>query len=404
MLVTYRITNYKSFSDAQTFDLRATQQNEFPDSLYEFNDIKINKKACIIGPNGSGKSQLIRSIYDLSKAVDNENLKVLSQPFKLNNENPLKPTKFEIVVYVEHAKSLLSYTLSVFRNKVVEESLYCRKNEKNQHNKMIFNRIGDNINISSDYSSHESLLANVSNTRLVIKVLAGLNIDAIDNFKSWCAKNLLVEPKLINMNGILETLLDQAHDEFYEDHEEFCQFHEAISKFVNKHLHCFGTNVDSIKISLNSENKTIITVIPKTFSDEALTLTLSEAREFYSTGTFNLITLFILLGIVENFTGIIMFDEIDSTFHHKLSRELINIITKGKGNSPQLLLTTHDILLLDNDFRRDSIYAITKDATLSSQIKRVSEYSIRKDAKLSLKYLSDEFGALPKILEFSCDQ
>ncbi|KFK48145.1 hypothetical protein, partial [Vibrio vulnificus] len=82
MLVTYRITNYKSFGDTQMFDLRATQQNEFPNSLYEHNDLRVNKKACIIGPNGSGKSQLLRSLIDLCKAVNAEDLKGISQPFR----------------------------------------------------------------------------------------------------------------------------------------------------------------------------------------------------------------------------------------------------------------------------------------------------------------------------------
>ncbi|EHY1011545.1 AAA family ATPase [Vibrio vulnificus] len=403
MLVTYRITNYKSFGDTQMFDLRATQQNEFPNSLYEHNDLRVNKKACIIGPNGSGKSQLLRSLIDLCKAVNAEDLKGISQPFRLNNVNPLEPTKFEVVAYVKNINSLLSYTLSVLNGKVIEESLYCRKNEKNQHNKMIFNRSSNKVEISPDYSTHEALLSTVTNTRLIIKVLSGLSIDVIDQYITWCSKNILIEPRVISYEGLLENLLDQAHDEVYNDYEKTRQFHKDIEDYANKYLHCFGINVEKVNISLNNENKTTISVIPKTLADEKIRLTISEAKNFYSTGSFNLITLFILLGIVHHWTGVILFDEIDSTFHHKLSKEIINIISSDDNNSPQLILTTHDILLLDNNFRRDSIYTITKGEHLKSHIDRVSKYSIRKDAKLSLKYLSDEFGALPRILENYCD-
>ncbi|HFQ5370722.1 TPA: ATP/GTP-binding protein, partial [Vibrio vulnificus] len=294
-------------------------------------------------------------------------------------------------------------TLSVLNGKVIEESLYCRKNEKNQHNKMIFNRSANKVEISPDYSTHEALLSTVTNTRLIINVLSGLSIDVIDQYITWCSKNILIEPRVINYEGLLEKLLDQAHDEVYNDYEQTRQFHKNIEDYANKYLHCFGINVEKVNISFNNENKTTISVIPKTLADEKIRLTISEAKDFYSTGSFNLITLFILLGIVHYWTGVILFDEIDSTFHHKLSKEIINIISSDDNNSPQLILTTHDILLLDNDFRRDSIYTITKGEHLKSHIDRVSKYSIRKDAKLSLKYLSDEFGALPRILENYCD-
>jgi AAA15 family ATPase/GTPase len=95
-------------------------------------------------------------------------------------------------------------------------------------------------------------------------------------------------------------------------------------------------------------------------------------------------------------------DEYDGPLHNKLSVGILDLIKDTENTLPnQMIMTTHDILLLDHQFRRDSIFILSKDENLSTVINKASDYSVRKDAKLSLKYLNNEFGSLPNILSMN---
>ena len=66
----------------------------------------------------------------------------------------------------------------------------------------------------------------------------------------------------------------------------------------------------------------------------------------------------------------------------------------------QFVLSTHNIPLLDDCFRRDEVNIVIKGDDKSSRIENIAKFSMRKDAKISAKYFRNEFGSLPKILGF----
>ncbi|HHF3069878.1 TPA: ATP/GTP-binding protein [Vibrio diabolicus] len=404
MLVSYRIKNYKGFGKEQVFDLRATSQNDFPETTYEINKlIKVNKKACLIGPNGSGKSHLLRSLTDLLNAVHSGELQKLSSPFQLNDENPNEPTVFDIILYSKAAEQFLTYSLSVLKEAVLKESLYCRANGKHQHNKMIFSRDENTIEIAPEYESLKTITNKISESRLVVDVLSGLDVEPIDNFLSYSSKILLITPERLNMGGavnIVEASLNHFVNQKEADQEFIERLFEHVKTGALENLNKFGIEVENIDILLNKENKVLISITPTSFSKIKPTLTLHQCKDFFSSGSFNLINLFLLVEILKGYPILVLLDEIDSTFHHKISRQLLSMLGSDEGfDGAQLVIATHDIMLLDCEFRRDAIYTLQKDNELNTVINRVSDYSIRKDAKLSLKYLADEFGSLPKFLE-----
>lgn len=404
MLVSYRIKNYKGFGKEQVFDLRATSQNDFPETTYEINKIiKVNKKACLIGPNGSGKSHLLRSLTDLLSVFQSRELQKLSSPFQLNDENPNEPTVFDIILYSKDAEQFLTYSLSVLKGAVIEESLYCRTNGKHQHNKMIFSRYENNIEIAQEYENLKTITNKIAESRLVVDVLSGLDIEPIDNFLSCSSKVLLITPERLSMGGavnLVETYLNHTVNLKETDEDYIERLFTKIKSGALENLNKFGIEVENIEIILNKENKVLISITPTSFSKVKPTLTLHQCKDFFSSGSFNLISLFLLVEALKGYPILVLLDEIDSTFHHKISRQLLAMLGSDEGfDGAQLVIATHDIMLLDCEFRRDAIYTLQKDNELNTIIDRVSDYSIRKDAKLSIKYLADEFGSLPKFLE-----
>jgi AAA15 family ATPase/GTPase len=96
-------------------------------------------------------------------------------------------------------------------------------------------------------------------------------------------------------------------------------------------------------------------------------------------------------------------DEIDSRLHPMLVKFLVmmfNSISKNPKNA-QLICTTHNVLLLDEEIRRDQIYFTEKDEYGVSTLYSLTDFKgVRKESKLLKQYLLGAFGATPKIRDF----
>jgi AAA15 family ATPase/GTPase len=95
-------------------------------------------------------------------------------------------------------------------------------------------------------------------------------------------------------------------------------------------------------------------------------------------------------------------DEVDRSLHTLLTRRLIeaylaNCTTETRT---QLLLTTHDVLLMDQHlFRRDEMWVAERDAAGVSTLLSFSEYKdIRYDKDIRKSYLQGRLGGVPRLL------
>jgi AAA15 family ATPase/GTPase len=80
-----------------------------------------------------------------------------------------------------------------------------------------------------------------------------------------------------------------------------------------------------------------------------------------------------------------------------LEAYLANCSTKTRT---QLLLTTHDVLLMDQQLlRRDEMWVAERDATGASNLLSFSEYKdVRYDKDIRKSYLQGRMGGIPRIL------
>jgi uncharacterized protein len=95
---------------------------------------------------------------------------------------------------------------------------------------------------------------------------------------------------------------------------------------------------------------------------------------------------------------IIIADELDNSLHPKIMRYLLAMFHNDKTNpeNGQLILTTHDISLLDQDVvRRDQVWFIEKDKSNASQLYPLTDFKPRAGEALQRGYLSGRYGALP---------
>ena len=96
---------------------------------------------------------------------------------------------------------------------------------------------------------------------------------------------------------------------------------------------------------------------------------------------------------------VIIIDELDRSFHSKLTEEYIEKffeVTKDKKS--QLICTTHDLNLMDlNILRQDEIWFIERESDHSSKIYSLSDFKERFDKNILNEYLIGRYGAIPCI-------
>ena len=101
--------------------------------------------------------------------------------------------------------------------------------------------------------------------------------------------------------------------------------------------------------------------------------------------------------------SVLFIDEIDASLHPILCQYLISIFnSKEKNpNNAQLIFTTHDISLLDeNLLRRDQIYFTDKDKKGATDLFSLADISERKGVNFAKRYLEGRYNALPYVSDF----
>lgn len=117
-----------------------------------------------------------------------------------------------------------------------------------------------------------------------------------------------------------------------------------------------------------------------------------------STGTRHLLLLLIpVLDAIRKGRTLVV-DEITTTLHTKLSRELLSLFSNREENSKraQFIFTTHDTNLLSRDvLRRDEVWFAERDRLGKTSIYPLSDFKTRKTDNVEKGYLQGRFGAVP---------
>lgn len=96
---------------------------------------------------------------------------------------------------------------------------------------------------------------------------------------------------------------------------------------------------------------------------------------------------------------VLIYDEIETSLHESIAKELIEIFLRNNHNS-QLIFTTHDTNLLDLSLlRRDQIWftELIKE-NRSTQLYSLADIkNVRKDENIAKGYISGKYGAIPML-------
>ncbi|MPN24618.1 hypothetical protein SDC9_172019 [bioreactor metagenome] len=96
-------------------------------------------------------------------------------------------------------------------------------------------------------------------------------------------------------------------------------------------------------------------------------------------------------------------DELDRSWHYALSRRLLGIYLShcSEHSRAQLLFSTHDLMLMDQDlFRRDEIWIAERGENGASSLFSLANCGIRHDKDIRKLYLQGALGGIPQLMRF----
>ena len=99
---------------------------------------------------------------------------------------------------------------------------------------------------------------------------------------------------------------------------------------------------------------------------------------------------------------IYIIDELERSMHPILAKELLKLYSENSKSKSQLIFTTHESHLLDDNLlRRDEIWFTEKKSDGSTEFYPLSNFNPRGDKVLERGYLEGRYGGIPFLGDFS---
>ena len=438
MIVSFSVSNFRSFSSEETFSLVASNRLSgrheehaipIPDSSE-----RVLRTAVLYGANGAGKSNLfkaLRYLKNLALGARGKRHGTGREAFRFGGQVD-EPSCFDLQFIVQD--KLYRFGVRVDDSRILEEWLV--RTDGGREKKIYERTTEEHGDVTVDTSgildagAKLRALATVGgpqNQLFLATVRATLDPGEFGGelgaILSWFGQGLrLVAPAPQRTVAVLGRVLARSSD---------------LLKFAGEFLKSSSTGVDHLKI------------LKKEMSEDELRSVLSESRiagmlatvdeggtarfpfssgsellieggHFYllkvqaahenaagdvvplelneeSDGTQRLLYLIPALHHLRKGRGVYFIDEIDRSLHPMLVRNFLEFFMKScGGNQRQLIMTTHESSLLDQDLlRRDEIWFTEKDTGGATHLYSLMDFKVRNDLEIRKHYLQGRFGAVP---------
>ncbi|MBD2385697.1 AAA family ATPase [Cylindrospermum sp. FACHB-282] len=433
MLIEFSVENYRSIQEKQTLSMVASDDETILDSntfpTPNNDDLRLVKSAVIYGPNASGKSNLLRAIDTLRYLVINSATRMQLghplpiEPFILNSESAKQPSIFEVIFI--HKGMRYEYGISLNQERIYEEWLIAYPNER-QQNWLSRKYLPDNPELQADEGYEWTFGRGLKGEKKIIRKFVRSN----SLFLSHAAQNN--HPQL---REIFEYFRDKMNilGHRYTDIgfplsllNKNSSFKEKVAKLIAE----ADIGISDIKIQidpgLTSEELSKMDTFSLQFISQKADFQYMAEETIDTLEEFDIITIHkmndseeeIEFDIADESTGtkrlfeiaaywlyalqngeVILVDEIDTSLHPVLSIELVKMFNDPEinKNNAQLIFTTHDTTLLDEEiFRKDQVWFTEKDKSMT-KLYSLLGFRPREDESLQKGYLLGRYGAIPFI-------
>ena len=418
MLLGFSFENFASFYHETIFSMLASKKDEFLDlNTIDTSHGRLLKSALIFGPNGSGKTNWVKALNFMQDmvftSVIDKNILKRNENFKFFDSSYSQPTSFEIS-FIQNGIAY-EYGFKILKDEIIEEWL----NKKAKRTVPIFYRNNsdwNSIELRGSMKKAEKIKKFTRKDSLFLTTAAMFNIDVAEEILNWFS-NLYI---LVDDFGSPKLTVDYIQEDIDNKAKVLNQLKIADIGIEDFDIQIRELDVDNDlkekliqsaqeNLSLNSMDKFKVkrkAVDLKTkhhVYDEDKKIAYDIELSFLKYQSKGTIKFFELLGpildVLEN-GKVLVVDEIDSRLHCGIVEyilEMFNSIDKNSKNG-QLICNTHNVLLLDEDIRRDQIWFIQKDNYGESELYSLDDFKdVRKDDPKLKKYLLGVYGAIPNM-------
>jgi AAA15 family ATPase/GTPase len=412
MLVEFRTKNFCSLRDEQVLSLVASKDKTLQDSNTQATGISAAPtllcSAVIYGANASGKSSLIKALQYMRGIVTESATAIAPsqifgvQPFRLDSNSASQPSEFEVTFLLDGVR--YQYGFAITPQRIVSEHLLVYKAFKPQK---WFTRRFD-IDTGKDVYEFGSGLKGPKNlwegaTRpnaLFLSMAVQLNSIDLHPVFDWFSNQLVI----FNEQSQLTPQVSIQMLKHAQGRKDICNF------LTNADISLADIEVETRTVPGQSVHLDLLAGKTEVRLEniEEHKIRFRHVTE-HGTAVFDLLeesngtrNLLFLAGPVLNILNkglTLIIDELDTSLHTLLVRELICLFHRPEINTKgaQLVFTTHDTSLLDAPdlFRRDQVWFVEKNQDQASSLINLSEFSPRKNEALERGYLIGRYGGIP---------
>lgn len=410
MLLMFKVKNYTSFKNEAILDMRATAYVQHPTHVMQVNDkLGLLKTTALYGANASGKSNLISAMFFFEQYIfsqfinKNENqdfesnkigVKMKLEPFSLSNETN-DASEFDIIFL--HNNKQIQYGFECTSKEVLTEWLYI-------NDKKVFERTGIELSFGSKYQKMLGAYKKLPVERLYIAVLEyfldeeGKKV-ILDDFISFFNKEynvfteILFESTVKGLAGMVGLSKKLVSNKGYRNKVE--QYLRLVDVGI-KRLDVQTETIFDERTGKKKKEKVIRTV--HDIYDETGNVVGEKLFDLHQESTGTLRFLAYIQNVIEMISkgGVFIVDEMSARLHPLLTKLIVDIFCSSQNTKAQLIFTTHDISLLNNNqFRRDEVVFIDKNERGESSLYALSDLKVREDATFNKDYLQGKYGAIP---------
>ena len=429
MLVNFLFKNCRSFYQENIFSMQAVKDTELRDintftvdsRLMPKDENEFIKSAVIFGGNASGKSNVLKALAYMKNVL----LMSASQfpivaanetfAFYENAQNEESTYEVEII----HNASYYKYGFTLLKGVVKSEWLERRKERLTP----VFKRTDNDLEITG-LSKQATRLINISKNTLFLSVGNNFHLDIapyLNDVMQWFQNLLIVFENDANILDIytmgngkykeqalkILKLADIGIQDIRVKKDKvanMANFNDILNFNAQMQINpaSFGQLKQEEKNLYNIDLETFFVVYDEKGRIKGKKdVLLYKNAGFNSEGTARLLCYlgWILAALDQG--RVIVIDEIDAKLHFLVADYIIKLFNSIDTNpkNAQLICTAHNVMLMDEDLRRDQIYFTSKDKYGESSLVSLSDYkNVRKTDLFSKRYLAGFYAKLPDMM------
>lgn len=429
MLIKFTLENWLSFRNPVSFSMIASQERQHGERVPRIPkyNTRILPIAAIYGGNASGKTNLFKALHFVKKFVvkgAQPESPIPVEPFRLDTEAEEIPTRFTFELLINDI--IYEFSFAVTRQAVLEEKLV-RISSNNE--KIFYHRKNNKPNFNSSLEKNQFLRFAFDGTRDNQLFLTNSVSQKVDDFKpvfDWFNNTLnLVAPdarfgpfgqfldERHHLSSMMKTILPQLDTGIaHLGGDKINKENIPIPKFLLTELLEDIKGSSPVYLQIGPDESYVVTrknadltvqklVTYHTKSDGTEAKFDMKQESDGSKRVINLLPAFLELS-TEGSKKVYIIDELDRSLHTMLTRRLLEEYLANCSNESraQLIFTTHDVLLMDQQLlRRDEMWVSERDTNGVSNVFSFSEYKdVRYDKDIQKSYLQGRLGGIPRIL------